>query len=422
VRFPLHPKQARAAYGAVGLSPSPVGVRSETRPGGVFLLDVLDFIGADMFGEGVTAGRVSAELDSAPADMQTIKVRINSPGGSASDGSAIRSLLRQFAAERKATIAVEIHGIAASAASAIAMAGDTIEMATDAIMMIHNPWTIAIGDSTAMRKEADVLDVHERAYAKMYAVRTGRSEDSIRELMRDETWMDSEIAIGYGFATGILPEGTEAPADNGSNERVALARESLGLPGTGQHFDFIAAAAVMPAGVQKTEPKEKHMNPEILKALGLTADARDPEVLAAIQAITAQVGEQRNIIDQARADLKAERERGEEIRAQAERELAFTHKIDLAQASGKLEPAQADKYRARFNAAKERGPEALAFFIESASEDLEVVRSKKTEPLETPEASNPTPEASNPAFARWLKTQGDNLKITDANVAFAMEQ
>lgn len=392
------PDRIRAAY--AGAAPSPVSIRAESS-GGVLTIDVLDFIGEDMFGAGVTAKRVSAELDAASRDVSVVRLRINSPGGSATDGAAIRSLVRSFAEERQATVSVEIHGIAASAASAIAMAGDQILMAPDALLMIHNPWSIAVGDSDDMQHVADVLDKHEQAYAKTYADRTGLPVEEIRELMAAETWMTASEAIEKGFADGELGEHVE-PVAAADNERIAAALHTLGIPHSDKHNQFVAAVA----GTQN-QAKEKKVNPEILKVLGLSEDAGPDEILAAAQSLRGQIDDQRKVIDQARDDLKAARADTQRVREQVEREVSFSHSLDLAQATGRIEPAQADKYRARLDAAKERGSEALAFFLETASEDLDGQEvSPKVEVLQGPEDEHANVD---PAFAKYIEKHGKDL-------------
>lgn len=395
------PDRIRAAY--AGAAPSPVSIRAESS-GGVLTIDVLDFIGVDMFGAGVTAKQVSAKLDDASNDVSVVRLRINSPGGSATDGAAIRSLVRSFAEQQHATVSVEIHGIAASAASAIAMAGDQILMAPDALLMIHNPWSIAVGDSADMQHVADVLEKHEQAYATTYADRTGLPVEEIRDLMSAETWMTASEAIDKGFADGELGEHVE-PVAAADNERIAAALHTLGMPHSDRHNQFVAAIA----GTQNQENREKEetVNPEILKVLGLSEDAGPDETLAAAQRLRSQIDDQRKVIDQARDDLKAARADTQRVREHVEREVSFSHSLDLAQATGRIEPAQADKYRARLDAAKERGSEALAFFLETASEDLDGQEvSPKVEVLQGPEDEHANVD---PAFATYIKKHGKDL-------------
>lgn len=152
-------------------------------------------IGADWMGDGLTSKRFAQDLK-ALGDVNAIKVRMNSPGGSVSDGIGIYNILRSHGAR----IEVSIEGMAASIASVIAMAGDTISMGEGALMMIHNPWTLAIGDAEAMRKTADVLDKHTEALADIYVKRTGMDRAELRGLLNAETWLNGQEAVTLGFA------------------------------------------------------------------------------------------------------------------------------------------------------------------------------------------------------------------------------
>lgn len=155
---------------------------------------IYDDIGEGFFGGGVTALSVKSQLDKLSGD---IKVRINSPGGDVFDGFAIHNLLKDYDGQ----VDVVVDGLAASAASVIAMAGDTITMADNALMMIHDPWTIALGSSEDMSKTAELLDKIKGSIITTYQSQTSLDEDEISGMMRDETWFNTEEAIEKGFAT-----------------------------------------------------------------------------------------------------------------------------------------------------------------------------------------------------------------------------
>lgn len=150
---------------------------------------------------GVTAKMFADELKAAGA-IQRINVQINSPGGDVFDGLAIYNALVKHAA----TVEVEIDGYAASIASIIAMAGDTIRIADNAMMMIHNPWTIAMGEASDFRKTADTLDQVRDQLIKTYAKRTGQSAEALGQMMDAETWLESGPAVEQGFADEVLGE------------------------------------------------------------------------------------------------------------------------------------------------------------------------------------------------------------------------
>lgn len=135
--------------------------------------------------------------------VDVINVFINSPGGDVFDGVAMFNILKR----NKAKIVVEIDGLAASIASVIAMAGNEIRMAENAMMMIHNPWGMVVGDATDMRKAADEMDkVRDSAIITAYVNQSGMDEKDIIELMDAETWMSAEEAQEYGLIDEITAE------------------------------------------------------------------------------------------------------------------------------------------------------------------------------------------------------------------------
>lgn len=152
--------------------------------------------------ESVSAKRVVGELKALPKNVQTINIRINSFGGAVSDGLAIYNALREHSA-RKVTI---VDGVAISAGSLIAMAGDVIKMPATSLMMIHAPSSAAWGNAKEMRRSADVLDKFSEAMLGAYARKTGKSEDEIRTLLTDgeDHWYTAQEAVDAGFADEIL--------------------------------------------------------------------------------------------------------------------------------------------------------------------------------------------------------------------------
>ena len=143
--------------------------------------------------QGLSAKSLVEELKGISA--AEISVHINSPGGSVFDGIAIYNALRQH----PATIHVHIDGLAASIASVIAMAGDTVTMAENALMMIHNPFGWVGGEADDMRRTADMLDKATEAIAMAYAGKSGHPVNDITPLMAEETWMTAVEAKDYGF-------------------------------------------------------------------------------------------------------------------------------------------------------------------------------------------------------------------------------
>jgi ATP-dependent Clp endopeptidase proteolytic subunit ClpP len=153
--------------------------------------------------DNLDARTIMGELDGLGLrEGDSLTCRINSPGGYVSEGLAIYNLLRAS----PASIRVEIDGVAASMGSVLAMAGDTIVMPANAVMMIHNPWNMAIGDADDLRKAADELELLRDAIAGIYARRSGQPQDTVVAMMAEETWLSAEEAVELGFADELGEE------------------------------------------------------------------------------------------------------------------------------------------------------------------------------------------------------------------------
>jgi len=162
-------------------------------------ISILDVIGEDIFGEGVTSRRVSAALRRI-GDQEAF-VDINSPGGDFFEGVAIYNMLRQH----KARVNIRILGLAASAASIIAMAGDEILIGSAGFIMIHNAWVVAVGNRHDMREAAEVLEPFDDAMASVYAGQAGVEKSQAAEWMDNEAWFNGDQAVSAGLATGLFP-------------------------------------------------------------------------------------------------------------------------------------------------------------------------------------------------------------------------
>ena len=156
-----------------------------------------DEVGDAMFG-GMSA-KLFAEQLTALGQVDSINLRINSPGGSVFDGLAIYNALKRHPAR----IHVDIDGIAASIASVIAMVGETINIAANGMMMIHDPHGVVVGNSADMRQTADVLDQVKRSLVDTYAARTGKDVDDLGAMMTAETWLSADDAVAMRFADNI---------------------------------------------------------------------------------------------------------------------------------------------------------------------------------------------------------------------------
>lgn len=163
-------------------------------------------IGGSWFDEGITAEGITKEI--AALDVETLNVRINSGGGMVFEGVAIYNAI----ARHKANVIVHIDGIAASIASVIAMAGDEIRISEGSHIMIHKPWSFAVGDASAMRKEAEVLDQLEGGIIDIYAARTDRKRAELEKWVAAETWFTGQAAVDAGFADEMVPAKKKKPA------------------------------------------------------------------------------------------------------------------------------------------------------------------------------------------------------------------
>lgn len=249
--------------------------RAVTEPGVGELL-LYGIIGSDSdlfswFFDEITPRQFKEELDALGlGEGDTLRVYINSDGGDVFAGQAIHSML----ARHPATVEVYVDGLAASIASVIAMAGDVIRMPRNAMMMIHAPWTIAMGNAEDFRELADTLDQVTESIIAAYQRKTDMSREEIIDLLRAETWMTAEEAVERGFADEIEEARQVAAAVRGTEMTV-----------NGQRFDLSRfrnppkpaqdeSNPVASAGSEVTPGQLQHA---LAKALGLTlVDEKGP--------------------------------------------------------------------------------------------------------------------------------------------------
>lgn len=159
------------------------------------------------FGDDVTPAAFKNELH---AGDGPITVWINSPGGDCVAAAQIYNMLMDYPAD----VTVVIDGIAASAASVIAMAGTTVKMSPVSLMMIHNPLTVAMGDSEEMRKAIQLLDEVKESIINAYEIKTSMSRTKLSHLMDAETWMNAKKALELGFCDEIMYQPEAAQPDS----------------------------------------------------------------------------------------------------------------------------------------------------------------------------------------------------------------
>lgn len=192
-------------------------------------IGIYDPIGYDYWDDsGVTAKRISAALRS--LDGADVVVNINSPGGDVFEGLAIYNLLREY----KGHVTVRVLGVAASAASFIAMAADEIQIARAGFFMIHNAWTGVWGNRNDLRETADFLEQIDDTIADIYHVRSGLSMDELKADMDKERWINGRDAIDSGFADAFLPSDVVVEdTKNFTKEKVAAHKADILLAKVG---------------------------------------------------------------------------------------------------------------------------------------------------------------------------------------------
>ncbi len=174
-------------------------------------ISVFDVIGQDYWGEGITAKRIAGALRA--MNGADVTVNINSPGGDMFEGLAIYNLLREY----EGHVTVKVLGIAASAASIIAMAGDDIQIGRGAFLMIHNCWLYAMGNRHDFAELAQSLEPFDTAMADIYAARSGLDITAVQKLMDAESYIGGSDAVAKGLADSLLSadavsDGDESPA------------------------------------------------------------------------------------------------------------------------------------------------------------------------------------------------------------------
>ena len=165
------------------------------------------------YGDEVTPAAFRSEL---MAETGPLTIWINSPGGDCVAAAQIYNMLMEYPAD----VTVIIDGVAASAASVIAMAGTRVCMSPVSVMMIHNPFTFAMGDSDEMRRAIQLLDEVKESIINAYEIKTGMSRERLSQLMDGETWMNAKKALELGFCDEIMYQPESAPSESPENSFV----------------------------------------------------------------------------------------------------------------------------------------------------------------------------------------------------------
>lgn len=211
----------------------------------------------------------------AQVDAKTIHVRINSPGGSVFDGIAIYNALR----EHPAKVITHVDSLAASIASVIALAGDEIKIAKNAYMMIHEPWTITIGNAEQLRKDAGLLDKFSQTILDVYAGKSSETPEELKALMKEETWLTADEALDLGlvdqvvdtsdvkaeFDLSVFSHAPAALAGSGSKEAPTIKDLERSLRDAG--LSRSAAKAVIAAGYKALDPQRDVVDEAVIPAI-----------------------------------------------------------------------------------------------------------------------------------------------------------
>jgi ATP-dependent protease ClpP protease subunit len=318
----------------------PTSVRADAESASVAELLIYDVIGSDFWGDGVDAKGVVnflAEQD----DAAEIHVRINSPGGAAFEATAIYNAL----ARDPRRVVVYIDGLAASAASLVAMAGDQIRMAKNALMMIHGATGITIGTASDHESMVEVLHKVDGTMAKTYADRSGLGQPDVESLMEAETWMDAAEAEAHGFAD-IVDEAKHLEASWGrrGQQVVASFRKAP------QHLSPAPQQRPLHIAAQAVEEQPMDLT-KICAALGLPEDAQEDTIVAAIEA--REAGENIAVASIIEPDPReyASRKDLDDVRAHAKQLEAQLRDRDLedllVQAEGRVVFSDSDRDRYR---------------------------------------------------------------------------
>lgn len=194
------------------------------------------------WGDEITPQMFRDELNAGEGD---VTVWINSPGGNVFAAAEIYTMLKDY----KGSITVKIDAIAASAASVVAMAGDTVQMSPVAMLMIHDPSTVAMGNTKDMEKAIEVLNEVKESIINAYASKSGLSHARIANLMSNETWMNAKKAVELGFADEVLfeakqkaseePEQTPDEEPGEGEEKQSIQKDAAGHLFSSRQMDLI---------------------------------------------------------------------------------------------------------------------------------------------------------------------------------------
>lgn len=240
IRMDAKPAGLKFRAPATALAKFDKSIRSAAKAEGE--IEIIGEIGESMWSDSFTTAK-SVKDQLKAIGKAPVLVTINSPGGDAFEGIAIYNLLREHGGK----VTVNVLGLAASAASIIAMAGDTIKMGEAAMMMIHSSHGIVMGNQEDMRQFADLLDSIDSSVASLYASRTGKPDAEVLDMMKKETWFSGEEAVASGFADSYEKKKKKAAASQTTTVHLAGG-------GGGSQLSAHAVSALLAASGDKARP------------------------------------------------------------------------------------------------------------------------------------------------------------------------
>lgn len=243
-------------------APDPKNPEKEITERTLFLDGVI--AGESWLDDDVTPALFKSELNAGEGDLT---VWINSPGGDCFAAAQIYNMLRDY----QGKVTVKVDGLAASAASVIAMAGDDVLVSPVSMLMIHNPSTVAMGDTAEMQKAIGMLDEVKNSIVNAYQEKTGLSRNKLSKLMDEETWMDAGKAVDLHFADGVIrrnelygmstePESREDDTGNGEDEKpktMLFSRYQTAAVINRKLCDYVKEHEQEPEPEQTAEPEER---------------------------------------------------------------------------------------------------------------------------------------------------------------------
>lgn len=306
----------------------------------------------------VTAKQFMADLAALSPAVVSLFVHVNSLGGDVFEAVAIANALRTWGAVPGRTVTATVDGIAASMGSVVIMAGQTIQIADNGLVMVHNPWGIVMGNAAELRRTADALDVVRDTLVTTYQWHSALSEAELIALMDAETWMDADTAIANGFATEKVA-GLKVAA---RLDPRAAAKLTIPAPFQNRVSELLESAPAAPVAASATDvlrlcrEGEVHDLAEGLITAGATLDvvrASISEAKATRAAAAARATEITTLCAKAKLPELADGYIAGAMTTEAIKAhlLTLTAKLDAVEIDGSLDPSHGSKPKTRIDAA-----------------------------------------------------------------------